>query len=739
MGWSAGQRRASGLALLLLLVLFPIHAVAQSEALPAGDVVHSLRLEANQTKVYTTPLIAESPTLLAWECNQCTLQVDEGSNELSVISHGPTMVEIESSTGGQAILNISSTFDQTMALMTVKGINTEQQPNRPAPGSVVSTTLVNTCDTMSACVLADSGTLATQPPATNQTAFLHTGVSTSTSDHHLTMDVSEGDTLEWQWLASSRTTHVQFYFQNETDELVLSGVHSSAERHAVLNSSDAEAHYWTAPENGRFVAVTSTEAARSVWAANIIQHPKSTVHSLVGLNLTEGAEILGHNSVTAPFDWSETEQLTLHSPLADVHFAVDQLLNGAWVAGTPMNLSKGDEAVIYPYPDVVAGRISVQDTPVFSVEVTTNDFSDLSGLEAPSYWPKELEIDNSSWPEINLTAPMSGEFTLAVHDTVDTYRIVVDGWSESIHFVQFTIDGEIAGLEAQMWDIDQNSGEVLATDITRPIGDELRIGLQIGRGTHYLQIRYQNATQVTQHLWGEDVDERRYVVQPGYTLMDEGDEPWFPPSEDAVYWGNVARWFMGLMFLAPVVYLGVHIRRSKAFAEGVAAKKARLAWYIERLNSGKSSAKEARVDIARALHAVSQLAWQDGLEAWGPKRIEHRTEDLALAVWSVDKRLAKNEGAWPVVVGVQVLNGEWDLAALRFDAPEGEPFEVVHVEPRFLFQGEEIFLDTMGPGQNTYILVDLMGSAPKVDIEFNGRMDGQPFAARIPETLSADS
>ena len=153
----------------------------------------------------------------------------------------------------------------------------------------------------------------------------------------------------------------------------------------------------------------------------------------------------------------------------------------------------------------------------------------------------------------------------------------------------------------------------------------------------------------------------------------------------------------------------------------------------------KKQRQEARVDIAKALHAVSQLAWQDGLEAGGPKRIEHRTEDLALAVWSVDKRLAKNDGAWPVVIGVQVLKGEWDLAALRFDAPEGEPFEVVHVEPRFLFQGEEIFLDTIGPGQKTYLLVDLMGSAPRVDIEFNGRMDGKPFAARIPETLAAGS
>ena len=139
--------------------------------------------------------------------------------------------------------------------------------------------------------------------------------------------------------------------------------------------------------------------------------------------------------------------------------------------------------------------------------------------------------------------------------------------------------------------------------------------------------------------------------------------------------------------------------------------------------------------MAKALHAVAQLEWQDGLEAWGPKRNEHRTEDVALAVWSVDERLAKQEGAWPVVVGVHVINGTWDLAALRFDAPEGEGYEVVNVEPRFLFQGEEVFLDTMGPGHRTYLVVELSGTAPHVDLELNGRMDGAPFAARIPESL----
>ena len=58
---------------------------------------------------------------------------------------------------------------------------------------------------------------------------------------------------------------------------------------------------------------------------------------------------------------------------------------------------------------------------------------------------------------------------------------------------------------------------------------------------------------------------------------------------------------MGLLFLLPVIYLVVHVKRSQAFAAAVAAKKARLLWYIERLDSGESSAKQARTDMSKAL------------------------------------------------------------------------------------------------------------------------------------------
>jgi hypothetical protein len=87
------------------------------------------------------------------------------------------------------------------------------------------------------------------------------------------------------------------------------------------------------------------------------------------------------------------------------------------------------------------------------------------------------------------------------------------------------------------------------------------------------------------------------------------------------------------------------------------------------------------------------------------------------------------------VVGIHVLQGTWELAALRFDAPDGQPYEVTHVEPRFLSQGEEVFLDEMQEGHRVYLLVELTGEAAHVDVELNGRVNNEPFAARIPETV----
>ena len=735
MGRWPRQVQAMALAVMFLLLLMPI-TNAQSGPNSVGEERLSMvSLSANQHEVLTLQVAANSTTLLSWNCLSCQVVVETSSSEATTSAHGSTMRSVAANQTTDIQLNISSTVDETVALLTIHGIQLGELTTRPAPGTSAVQTTVASCERVLDCVDPSSQRLSSSVQFNDDASFIHHGLVESNHDQFMVFNASQGDTLEWQWLASTASVTVRMYHQTSTEEQLLNAVSTSVAAYSSLGNEGSDTAYWAAPADGRFIARLSTDAAHSTWAAYVLLHHHQSVVSLMDEPLANGAELFGHQSLTAPFQWSETQQLIIASPLGPTEVAVDQLLDGTWVTGAPTLIESGATMVVYPYPDVNGGRLKITNSPVFSLEVSSRSFADNGTLEAPSYRPTDEGIDNSSWPVLNLTEPTSGELTLAVHDTTDTYRLVVDGWDESIHFIQVSVEGDLTGMELQMWDIDQNTGEVLSTDITRPVGDQLKIGLQVGRGTHYFQLRFQNASEVTGHLWGEDVQERPYMLQPAYSLIDEGDEPWFPPSEDAVYWGNVARWFMGVLFLLPVVYLGIHIKRSKDFATSVAEKKQRLAWYISRLDSGESNAKETRVDMAKALHAVAQLEWHDGLEAWGPKRLEHRTDDLALAVWSVDERLANHEGAWPIVVGVHVLNGTWDLAALRFDAPEGQGFDVVHVEPRFLFQGEEVFLDTMGKGHRTYLIVELDGPANHVDVELNGRMDGEPFAARGPETL----
>ena len=735
MGRWPRQAQAMTLAVMFLLLLVPT-TNAQSDSTPSEEErLSTVSLTANQNQAFTLGVEASTTSIVTWDCVSCQIQVETSSSNITESVHGSTMLSVVANETTDIQLNISSTVDETVRLLTIHGIRLGELTTRPAPGASTTQTTVTACEQVMDCIDASSGRLSSSVPYGQDASFIHHGLVESTHDQFLVFNASQGDTLEWQWLMSTSSLTVQMYHQTTTEEQLLEEISTSVASYTSLGNEGSNTAYWAAPTDGRFIARLSTDAAHSTWAAYVLLHQHQGVMSLMDETTVNGAELLGHNNLSVPFEWSETKQLTIVSPLEPTEVAVDQLLDGSWVAGTPTVVEPGETMVVYPYPDVNGGRLKITNSPVFSLELSTRSFADNETFEAPSYRPTDEAIDNSTWPILNLTETSGGEFTLAVHDTTDTYRLVVDGWDESIHFVQVMVEGDITGLEVQMWDIDQNTGEVLATDITRPVGDQLKIGLQVGRGTHYFQLRFQNASEVTGHLWGEHVEERTYMLLPAYSLIDEGDEPWFPPSDDAVYWGNVARWFMGVLFLLPVVYLGIHIKRSKNFATSVAEKKQRLAWYISRLDSGESNVKETRVDMAKALRAVAQLEWNEGLEAWGPKRLEHRTDDIALAVWSVDERLANHKGAWPVVVGVHVLNGTWDLAALRFDAPEGQGFQVVHVEPRFLFQGEEVFLDTMGEGHRTYLVVELSGPAKHVDVELNGRMDGEPFAARVPETL----
>ncbi|MBL6743340.1 MAG: hypothetical protein ISP83_03070 [Candidatus Poseidonia sp.] len=729
-----GRQYSRAIALLMLglflMAAMPLHVAATPIDFDAEQRRNTVELVAGETYVARLTVEPNTTTMVSVDCDSCevTLEHDQAS-----ASNGQRVV-LFTEDATELTLTLASSVDESVQVSLAKNISDTHPTIRPSPSTVTEGQEVGLCAHASICMDTATGTL-TGIENKDLVNLHHSGILDSEHDEYVTVNVSLGDTLEWQWLETTDDVTLQMYFQNSTTETLLYNDHHLTDAFSEFSEQAPSSAWWTAQDNGRFIVRLGTSVSPTLWSANIFLFEAQTTTPLIGHDLHDGSEVLGHNSTVAHLDWNQTHYLDLHTELGDVYLQVDQLLNGNWVEGDEHYLAKGESLRTYPYPGVDGGRVIISQTQVFGVDFNMHDFSDSDGLEAPSVLPTSSEENNASWPLLNLTSSLEAEFTLGVHDTVDTYRMEVDGWMDSIHFLQFTVEGNISDLELQVWDIDQTTGEVLNTDITRPAADQLKLGLQVGRGTQYLQLRFQNSSEVTPHLWGEDVPSHTYRITSTYALVDEGEEPWFPPSEDAVFWGGFARWFLGTLFLIPVLYLAIDIKRAKKFGREIIEKKERLAWYSARLDSGDLDVKSSQKDLARALHAVAQMEWEDGMDAWGEPALHHRTEHLALAVWRVDQRIAKVDRSWPLVIGIHVIEDDWELAALRFDAPDGAAYEVVSVEPRFLHQGEEIFLDALSEGHRTFLMVELKGNAPSVDIELNGRVNNQPFAARIPETL----
>jgi hypothetical protein len=90
---------------------------------------------------------------------------------------------------------------------------------------------------------------------------------------------------------------------------------------------------------------------------------------------------------------------------------------------------------------------------------------------------------------------------------------------------------------------------------------------------------------------------------------------------------------------------------------------------------------------------------------------------------------------WPLLIGVNPQENTWEVAAIRFESPQGESWKVHNVDPRLLFRDHEIFLDTLQKGARFFIQIELSGSGNALDIHLSGMVYGVPFAAKPTSTL----
>ncbi len=663
-------------------------------------------------------------------CQDCTTELlfnnstiaSQSSNYLGEISE-PGLLKLRINNFSIDAVKVSALIHQ----------NDEFLNTRPGPTDITTFTEIYECEQKDGCIDLDDENLATKINSSDLTEnYYVTGINSNEDIDYFTILVEQGDIIELGIAHSSSDLSISMFYQNPDSEQNL----------GVITATDMMINWYEAPntqfvnfENqGRVIVKVESQTINAQWALKIIRH--QTIDSEV-IDLAVTNEIFGHGNRTIILDSSETQAALFLPTNNDIEYTYWSLVDSEWLF-TKNGLMLGDEYTrLYPLPTASAIKIKLNATSYHSI-ISLESFGDLnSAYEAPSLPPILQTTNNSSWPLIDFEQTNNfAQFTNSIGDYSDVYRIEITAWEDSIHFIKFEIQGAVELFEIELISKDIDDWSDIESKTRTQTSGDLQVAMEVPRGTHFFRISLVNANSV--NSWGEYTEPHNYQIITTYELVDEGEEPWFPPDENAKKWGSFARWFMGLVLLIPAAYLLLSYRGKQHLAKELHNKEQRLDWLKSQLDKGISPRKNQK-SLAKSLDIIAILDWDDACQTWGEPDLMYRTEGVAISVWKLDPRIVKNEGCVPILVGIYIIEGEWEIAALKLDSVEGNSWEIKSVTPRFLFARNELFLDTMNPGNKTFISVELKGESSAIAIELNGRLNGEPAASRVPKVLLINS
>ena len=185
--------------------------------------------------------------------------------------------------------------------------------------------------------------------------------------------------------------------------------------------------------------------------------------------------------------------------------------------------------------------------------------------------------------------------------------------------------------------------------------------------------------------------------------------------------------FAGLFLLAPAV-LVIFWNRNR-WRDGINQieieqhELRRLRRLRERLTALLAEEEPNEQVIDSALHQLGDSPWQAVVEDWGGPLLRHNTEHVEICAWRI------NEGKNTMLIGIRIAQSPWELAAMRVYAPEGASVSIADVSPKHLFNGDEIFLDTLSPLTSTFLRLSISGAPSNIGFHLSGLVNGEPLAA----------
>jgi len=468
----------------------------------------------------------------------------------------------------------------------------------------------------------------------------------------------------------------------------------------------------------------STQTPEMMYRVQVIQ-----MTPMQPILLNQSQTIIGYGSgrIDIPMIQSEHAAIEVYS----TNGAIKQHTGGEW--SIIDNMSQGEHSVWSLGDGMVLGLFPEGPQP-WRIDITLSLHGDADlDHDAPGEVPWNLNTNLDSWPNLSLDGKIyNAELTLPILDSSDVFLFTTEGWPESIHLVQVTLEGNIEDLAIEMWDMEQSRWEVLRHESATISDEKIQLTIQVGLGTHPIRVYHTDENITLNQGWGDQAAIYSYSIQAKTSLVDEGEEPWFPPDETAQKWGSRVRWFLGGILLIPFLWFLVSYVKDSRRADDLRAAKSRLEWLSKRLDT--SEIEKVKKDLRDDLRAISRLAWEESIQTWGKPAVKHQTSGIQLAMWLIDQRLSEGGGR-PVLIGINVLESNWEIAGIRFESPIGGSWRVDHVWPRLLYREHEIFLDTLAAGTTTYIQAELRGNGGSIDLHLSGMIDGQAIAAKPSKTL----
>ena len=709
-----------GMVLLLLLLAPCINVAAASDApvvMVRDGVVVGLEGTAGSVWTSSVEMEAGGAVFLDVACGSCIVRMDADGTEVVSATGGATSVHTVGN-AGTLTLHIEFVEEESaeVSFLTSTVAASSQRPLPTDDASVVLTQTGEGEDWWGGQLDRPRGDLE----AAERVVFN----PTSENDAYLLVEVAAPGWLDLVQRAGDDRAAVDIKLHED-----------GSESSVALSWSESDDLRWTRVAVGlgqRVLVQASTDYPDAVAVLDLVAHP--AVGNLRMLNDTgDGFLLIGHGGQRAILEVDATHRLTL-TPLTSSNLRVEHLVDGAWLESTLSNIS--EPTVFWPLPDAVALRLTCASQSC-AVLGAIDRFGDLdSEHDAPNALDLSSDdvLTGSRTGLLPLNGTGTGHLVRAVHDVADVLTIHIDAWEDSVHLISVSVHAPGGAIVVDLVPLDPTTGAVDEhARRTTTMFDEDSISTQVGRGTHLLRLSVPDANETLATPWGSDLAALNYSVTLTHVVVDEGEEPWFPPNDTAEIWGERVRWILGASLLIPALGFAVLHRRRLALSKAIAAQRAMLSRITARLDAGRAPRLEQR-DLRRALDAVALLDFDEACSGWGTPEVTYRTNEVALACWRLDPRLAEQDGE-RLLIGISNAGAQWDVVALRLDAPVGQPVNIVAVEPRFHFRGEEVFIDTLGAGTVTFLTIEVERGPTHVDVELNGLVESSPRAARATESL----